>query len=258
MSKIRGFTLLEMIISMLIISAIVLMIYVSYSLVVRTWKKNQEQTADFRLEVIGDRLLMEDWKYIVPYNYGTERGQYTFLSGSPTHLIYATTHRLGARLSLGGGMYFTLLLLKPADDGVNLYCYKVDWPDQDLMLLAQLYQSGSRDPQINALEAGFMDQSLILKSVDEAIFSFDTKSANQTQALAKAELAIHDLDLLPLEIWQGQEAPRRIRLSWRDEDWSTWVEGELPELAELSDDSQNQTLETNNAPPNPDLEGLGP
>lgn len=236
MNQARGFTLLEMIISMLIISAIVLMIYTSYSLVVRTWNKNQEQTADFRLEVIGDRLLVEDWKHIVPYTYGTERGEYAFLTGSPTHLAYATTHRLGGQQGLGGGIYFTLLLLKPAEGGVNLYCYKVDWPDQDLMHLVQLYQSGGKDPQIGPLETEFMDQSLVLKKVDEAVFSFDIKSANQTQSLTLVEESGQELEILPLDTWQGLDAPGRIRLSWRVGDWLTWVEGQLPEVLEVLED----------------------
>ena len=47
----HGFTLLEMIVSMVIVSVIVLAVYTAYSTVTRTWSASQEQTARFRLDV---------------------------------------------------------------------------------------------------------------------------------------------------------------------------------------------------------------
>jgi prepilin-type N-terminal cleavage/methylation domain-containing protein len=97
-----GFTLLEVIIAMLLVSVVVVMIFVSHSTVVQVWKKNHAEAEVFRLEVVGDRLLREDWKNIVPYSFSTQRGTYPLLFGTPTRLGYVTTHRLGARRESGG------------------------------------------------------------------------------------------------------------------------------------------------------------
>lgn len=222
-----GFTLLEMIIAMLIISAIVLMVYTSYSTVVQTWKRNHARAAEFRLEKVGDRLLREDWKNIVPYTFGTERGAYSFMYGASDRVAYATTHRLGAHRRFGGGIYFSLLLLRQSDDGLDLYCYKTDVPEPDLMLLVRLYQSGDNDPRIRMLEEMFTEQALWLKTVDEAVFSFDTKSASETDSVADTEDVDDDLQVLPLDKWQALKAPVRIRLSLRKGSDLGWLESEL-------------------------------
>lgn len=225
-----GFTLLEMIISMLIVSAIVLMIYTSFSTVVRTWKKNQAQAAEFRLETIGDRLLQHDWRNLVPYTFSTERGTYKFLYGSHDRLAYVTTHRLGSLRKSGGGLHFTLLLLVEDARAIRLLCYKTDAPEHDLMDLVRLYQSGNNDPEIEDLEAEFMDKALLLKTMDEAEFSFDTKSANEAASNATDDLIdeiVEELELLPLEKWQGLLMPKRIRLSLRRGDAFDWLESDV-------------------------------
>ena len=90
----HGFTLLEMIVSMVIVSVIVLAVYTAYSTVTRTWSASQEQTARFRLEAVSTRLLVEDWKALRSYTFSTERGVYPFLFGSADRLAYVTTHGL--------------------------------------------------------------------------------------------------------------------------------------------------------------------
>lgn len=248
-----GFTLLEMIIAMLIISAIVLMVYTSYSTVVQTWKRNHARAAEFRLEKVGDRLLREDWKNIVPYTFGTERGAYSFMYGASDRVAYATTHRLGAHRRFGGGIYFSLLLLRQSDDGLDLYCYKTDAPEPDLMLLVRLYQSGDNDPRIRMLEEMFTEQALWLKTVDEAVFSFDTESASETDSVVDTEDVDDDLQVLPLDKWQALEAPRRIRLSLRLGTGYSWLESELP-VADAVNASDDEPLSAEDVPNPDDLE----
>ena len=84
----HGFTLLEMIVSMVIVSVIVLAVYTAYSTVTRTWSASQEQTARFRLEAVSTRLLVEDWKALRSYTFSTERGVYPFLFRNADQLAY--------------------------------------------------------------------------------------------------------------------------------------------------------------------------
>lgn len=250
---------MEMIISMLIISAIVLMIYTSYSMVVRTWKKNHAQSAEFRLEIVGDRLLHEDWRNIVPYTYGTERGAYSFLYGKEDRLSYVTTHRLGARRRIGGGLFFTLLLIAPAEEGMSLYCYKTDIPEPDLMQLVRLYQSGDNDPQIARLEAALLENAVLLKSVDEAMFSFDTKSANETATNATDEEADDELSLLSMDAWHAADMPKRIRISLRRGEVLTWLESEPVRASEADNATDDEaSIPVVDDVPDPDLLDLQP
>lgn len=221
-----GFTLLEVIIAMLLVSAVVLMIFVSHSMVVDVWKKNHAEAAVFRLEVVGDRLLREDWKQMAPYSFSTQRGTYPILFGSPTRLGYVTTHRLGARRESGGGLFFTLLLLEPEGKGVGLYCYKTDIPEHRLAELFRLYAADAPSPAIRAIEAELLNEAILLKECDAAVFSFDDKEGVAVGYGRTGE--IPEQALLPLDRWQGKEPPRRVRIDLRRGEELSWVEQTLP------------------------------
>jgi prepilin-type N-terminal cleavage/methylation domain-containing protein len=222
----RGFTLLEVIIAMVVVGAVVLMIFVSHSTVVQVWKKNHAEAAVFRLEVVGDRLLREDWKHMVPYAFSTQRGTYPLLHGSPTRLGYVTTHGLGARRESGGGLFFTLLLLEPEGEGMGLYCYKTDIPEHRLTELFRLYAAGAQDPAVRSIEAEILDEAILLKEFDAAAFSFDVKEGSAAHYNASEEAS--EPMLLPLERWQGKEPPRRVRVDMRRGRVFAWVEETLP------------------------------
>lgn len=221
-----GFTLLEVIIAMLLVSAVVAMIFVSHSTVVQVWKKNHAEAAVFRLEVVGDRLLREDWKNMVPYTFSTQRGSYPFLFGTPTRLGYVTTHRLGARRESGGGLFFTLLLLEPEGKGMGLYCYKTDIPEHRLAELFRLYAIGAQDQAVRAIEAELLGEAILLKECDAAVFSFDDKEGVAVRYATPGELP--GREPLPLETWQGGEPPRRVRIDMRRGEELLWLEQTLP------------------------------
>ncbi len=215
--KAAGFTLLEMVISMLIVSAIVLLIYSSYSTVVRTWERNQELADDFRLEALGDRLLVQDWKQMQAYGYTTGKGAFHFLFGSPTRLAYATRHGLGGRRSIDGRLFFSLLMIEPRDEGVGVYCYKADIPELEMIDLVSAYLT-SGETGAAALEGRFLEKAILLKEADEAEFSFDSGTHRQ---LADGTDE-NSTDELPFSEWRGAKLPARVRLSlWRNE--TAWV-----------------------------------
>lgn len=230
MSTERGFTLLEMIVSMLIVSGIVLAVYTAYSTVVRTWEASQEQAAQFRLDAIGTRLLAEDWKSLVAYTFSTERGTYPFFFGSADRLAYVTTHGLGAHRAVRGGLFFTMLFIAPTENGVGLFCYKTDLPEVELSDLVRLYQAGGQDAAVRGLEHFLLDRARLLKDVDEAAFSFDAVAGNETALpIEESVLPPQDLDLLPRQEWSGQELPRRVRLSLRRGEEFGFIEVTRPE-----------------------------
>lgn len=218
----RGFTLLEVIISLVVVSAVVLMIYVSHSTVVQVWKKNHAEASVFRLEIVGDRLLREDWKNMVPYGFFTQRGTYPFLHGSPTRLGYVTTHRLGARRVSGGGLFFTLLLLEPQGKGMGLYCYKTDVPEHRLTELLRLYASGTQDPAIRAIEAEILGEAILIKECDAAVFSYDVKDGEALRHEPVRE--VREPEPLPLDHWRTKRPPRRVRLDMRRGEDLVWVQ----------------------------------
>ena len=203
-----GFTLLEMIISMLIVGAIVLMIYTSYSMVVRTWERHQGQIAENRLDMVGDRLLTRDWEQMETYAF-TARGEgHIFLHGSPTRLAYVTRHGLGGVRSIDGRLFFTLLMIEPLGEGVGLYCYKTDVPELELFELVRLYGVEGLRGRAVRLEAEILDKAILLKEARDAFFSYDFAAYRPPDPRIRDDSPVP----LPLERWTDSSPPRRIRL----------------------------------------------
>ena len=207
----QGFTLLEMIISMLIVSAIVLLIYSSYSTVVRTWERNQAQIADVRFEAIGDRLVVNDWRQMTAFDFVNTKGSFHFLFGSPTRFAYATKHGLGGRRSIDGRLFFALLMIEPLGEGVGVYSYKTDVPESELadLVVSYLASEGAA-----SLEARFFQDAILLKEADEAEFSYDSRNDTETENDADTEPESG----LRFTEWRKQALPARVRLTlWRNE-----------------------------------------
>lgn len=211
----KGFTLLEMIISMLIVSAVVLMVYSSYSMVVRTWDRQQEQIAEARLEMVADRLLTRDWEQMNGYAFSVQGRRLDFLYGSPTRLAYMTRHGLGGVRSIDGRLFFTLLLIEPRDEGVGVYCYKTDVPGLDLFELVSLYRTEGEGLRAAPIEADLLQEAVLLKEADDAFFSYDFARARPEEFEDDETRPVP----LPVEQWRDAKPPRRIRLMTRhDED----------------------------------------
>lgn len=241
MKKECGFTLLEMMVAMLIVSGIVLAVYTAYSTVVRTWETSQEQSAWFRLEAVTARLLGEDWKALVPYGFTDARGAHDFFVGRSDRLAYVTSHGLGARRSVRGGLFFTLLLLEPLDQGLGLFCYKTDVPDLDLSTLVRLYHAGGQDAAVRTLELSLLEKSRLLKTVDTAAFSFDSVAGNATVwAEEDAANTLRELELLAQARWTSPELPRRLRLSWQQDEDVEFLEITRPVEAEIPKEPEEQ------------------
>ena len=207
----RGFTLLELVISMLIVSGIVLLIYSSYSTVVRTWERNQAQIADIRFEAIGDRLVVNDWRQMTAFDFVNTKGSFHFLFGSPTRFAYATKHGLGGRRSIDGRLFFALLMIEPLGEGVGVYSYKTDVPELELADLVASYLAS--DGSVS-LEEGFLRDAILLKEADEAEFSYDSKNDTESEGEGETEAEGE----LRFSEWRKQALPERVRLTlWRNE-----------------------------------------
>lgn len=205
--------MLELVISMLIVSAIVLLVYSSYSTVVRTWERNQEQVAAFRFEAVGNRLLAQDWKQMQSFGFTTEKGKFHFLYGSPTRFAYVTRHGLGGKRNIDGRLFFSLLMIEPKGEGVGIYCYKSDLPLLELVELVSAYLT-SDESGAASQEAFFLDEAVLLKEADEAEFSFDSDRQKNLLGIDDGNSSV----VLQYSEWSKATLPTRVRLSlWRNE-----------------------------------------
>ena len=113
----EGFTLLEMVISMTILSMVVLMIYFSFSVGVDLWRKKQESDNPLQRLELALRLLSKDLESVVDYTCQWEKGTTYFFAGSQSCLFYVTRNGLGAVAREDKALFFTCLYLKSGPDG---------------------------------------------------------------------------------------------------------------------------------------------
>lgn len=167
----KGFTLIEVVISLTIMAVVVTILYFAFSIGLSTWQGQSQATDRFRRLEKVTRLLQEDFEAMRPYSFRSEKGELFFNLGQGRYFFYVTTNGLGSQYQPAGpdrtGLFFSLLMLVPAPDGTHwqLLLYKTPWPEQALFdLFVQVKTMGQAAREMWQADSNWQDKSLVLLS----------------------------------------------------------------------------------------------
>lgn len=130
-----GFTLLELIVSLNIISMIMLVLYHSFSMGVSVWDRKENRGDDsFLLESVV-RLISDDLDSVLRYSMNWEQGSLLFFAGGPRTIFYVTGNAAGASIAPGSGLFFSCLYIDDCPEGTDqcLFLAKSGLPHADLI-----------------------------------------------------------------------------------------------------------------------------
>lgn len=220
-----GFTLLELIISMTIISMVVLVIYSAFAMGSRVWERQGRDTELQRREEVLLRLLLDDVAGLVPYTTLWEGRETFFMAGGPGTLFYVTRNGFGSRRRGDAALFFGCLYLDEDDQGdLGVYLLKMPEPDPDLLRALRGFAAlgeGARE-RYTLPDTLARDAVRILSGLGEAAFSYAAESflpfhGPPEDALDPAS-TLRDEDVLELDEWTEPRLPGRILLRYALED----------------------------------------
>jgi len=176
-----GFTLLEMIISLTILSLVILTVYVAFSLGVDVWQDMGDKKTAVDRKAIAIRLLKQDFSSIRPYTWNSEDGQLMFFAGGPRCVFYVTTNGLGAKNRSGKALFFTCLYIDAApedEEGNSLYVYKSGLPGPDFLETLREFRTGSDMFRSNFVPPTFVSEDSIpvLNNISDAQFGYQERA----------------------------------------------------------------------------------
>ncbi len=220
-----GFTLLEMIISLTILSLVVLTVYIAFSLGVDVWKGMEKEKSAAERKAITLRMLQEDWARIRPYTWNSEKGDVMFFAGGPKSVFYVTTHGLGAKNRSGKSLFFTCLYVHsaPEGEGSSLYVYKSGLPGPEILEAVREFRTGTEMGRANFVPPSFITEESVpvLHNVQDAQFGYQ-EQAYPIFSQAKAQVEgdrVQDRDagdILADTEWVRDELPGQISFTTKD------------------------------------------
>ena len=225
MASQKGFTLMEVIISMTIMSLVVTVLYSAFSTGIMTWQDQDETSADFERITVLSRLFYQDMLKLVPYTANGDNGQFFFFAGGNQTIFYSTANGLGSHDRVTGGIYFACMFFAPCDgdkperrpveegESVGLFLCKMDRPWTKLMEGLQDFASSSEDARNEYVPSEeIMEKSVLLaKNLTSTGFSF----SSSTQAMNQDgfEEYVEDGYVLSESNWGTLAFPKRIQLN---------------------------------------------
>ncbi len=173
-----GFTLLEMLISLTMLSLVVLTVYMTFSLGVDVWQRMEEEESAERRQALAVRLLQEDFAQIRPYTWAGDEGQVRFFAGGPQSVFYVTTNGLGSRERQGKALFFTCLFVRSEDEALALHIYKTALPRPDLLEAVQDFRASGDTQRENYEPPSFVRENsvLVLSNLQEAGFAYQDQA----------------------------------------------------------------------------------
>ncbi len=218
--KHSGFTLLELIISMTIISMVVLVLYFAFSTGVRVWDRDDSQASEYeRIEAVL-RLVETDLAEAVPYNMNWEMGSLALFTGGKTSLYYVTGNGTGAMAGAGAGLFFTALYAGdcPEDPETCLFLYKSPRPHPEYVENVDDFRGATEIQREYFKPGGHIEQNsiLLLKGVESLKFTF---SIDEFQPFGMSrddsgEVSFMDEGDLSEDHWNQDDLPGQVRLSF--------------------------------------------
>lgn len=213
-----GFTLIELIISLTIISMLVLVIYMAFSIGVSVWEKQDEKSDTYKRHSIMVRLLEDDFSQVSPYTLNWEKGKVFFFSAGPRAVYYVTQNGLGAKARQDKSLFFSCLYLDKSEDGtIGLFLYKTPYPQPEMIQDMQDLRNMSKAQRENYIPNSFIREQavLILKDLQEPSFSFS------------------EVDFKPLE-GMNEDSNATEEKAYRTHMHSEWTRNELPKQMKFS------------------------
>ena len=218
-----GFTLLEMIISLTILSLVVLTVYVAFSLGVDVWQGMEEnRKTPAERKALALRLLHKDFSGLRPYTWNNEKGTSLFFAGGPQCVFYVTTNGLGATHRSGKALFFTCLYVHSTaqEEGRSLYVYKNGVPLPELLDALQDFRSGGEMQRTNYVPPAFIRQESIrvVNDLQDAQFGYQKQaypvfSGAKTEVESERNQQRSEGDLLAQTQWVDNELPGQISFS---------------------------------------------
>ncbi|WP_045221776.1 PulJ/GspJ family protein [Desulfonatronum thioautotrophicum] len=219
-----GFTLLELVISLTITTMVVLVVYSAFSLGVRVWERQGQDTEAVRRDEIMFRLLDRDFAEQAPYVMHLDGASLSLTAGGPTAFFYVTRNGFGALRREDKALFFTCLFVAEDDEnGLGLYLYKIPEPSPDFVreirsfvgMLAAMRSTYAPPVSIRQkavrLAGGFKQLSFSYAADGVVLFAGseqDVLQRNQPDAPLK------------LDDWTGIDLPGQVQLLYEraDED----------------------------------------
>ncbi len=222
-SAVQGFTLLELIVSMTIISMVVVVLYFAFSTGVRSWDSDViHGESEIRLEAIL-RLFEDDLQNTVQYNMNWERGPLSLFAGGPGSVFYVTGNGTGAFSGAGAGLFFSILYVDdcPETSEDCLFLYKSPRPSPEYIRAVDEFR-GSSEFQRERFAPGteIAEKSLlILTGIENMNISYSDEKFVPFAGIEHdyQDSFSRDEDLLPEEHWIREELPGRARVAFSAE-----------------------------------------
>lgn len=215
-----GFTLLEVIIALSIISMLVLVLYYAFSVGVRTWDSRQDAGEQAQRQEAALRLLQEDLSSIQPYSMHWEQGEIQLFAGGPRSLFYVTENGHGASSRAGSGLFFSLLYVQECEQsqGDCLYMSKLPVPSQEYVQEVDSFRGlGEMQRQRFVPGQNLTNESFLVQAgVQQATFSYSSQEFVPFGGLeeeAPEDLERSRQERLAEEHWLEEELPAQIKLT---------------------------------------------
>ena len=215
----KGFTLLELLLSLSIISLVLLVLYQAFSVGFRVWERDQELSGEmFRLEAVL-KLLEEDMLQAVPYNMNWKEGGIQLFAGGPKSVYYVTGNGTGAISGPDAGLFFCALYSDSCPDGQGecLYLHKSPRPAPEFVEAVNEFR-GTPTPR-GHYDAGahLRDEGIvILENAADINFSYIAEEFVPFAGMQeiKDHAPIYEKDFQHEEEWILNQLPGQIRVSF--------------------------------------------
>jgi len=219
-----GFTLVEVVLSLTIMSMVIMVLYQAFAVATRVWSHQQDQGDRLAREQALNNLLRSDFDRLCPYTFNTGKGRGFFFAGGQNAIFYVTTNGFGAREHHRGGLYFTCIYLADADDGgKSFYLYKSSYPEKLLMDALEDFRQLSPEMRVSyQLPVALREKSLlIISGLQRGAFSYDDNDViPPASSDSDQETAMPEDYSLSEDSWQEVALPAYVLFTYQVEDLS--------------------------------------
>jgi prepilin-type N-terminal cleavage/methylation domain-containing protein len=219
--KSSGFTLLEMIISLTVLSMVVLIIYYAFSMGVSVWNKQSQRKSIAERKEVLLRLIGEDFSKLVPYTINWEKGQTFFFGAGERVVFYVTKNGLGARSRSNYKMFFSCLYIDVAENGLTgIYLFKTPFPKQMLVDEIRKFKSeGEATRDMYRPSQEIRSQSILLyEGIENPRFSYSEQAFEPfsgNTSVFEENSADDQREGLGKQEWVADELPHQVLFQCR-------------------------------------------